>query len=421
MRAASVELNNPHKDNDSNGDTTLFRREALEHYLRETEGKDVLKVSPPWTWLLLWIFGSLVTTALLLSIFGRMEINERGRGILRPASGVRMLNAQSGGVVAEILAPSGTTVQAGQPILRIDSAQIQGAALEAQTLLSARLQGYQPVIKSQDQLFEQQITTAKQRLSQTQDDIQRCGETLNRAKSMLDNMNKYKADQIYSKLDYNREEENKASAERQLANAQLSHRQANQELVNLQSQRKTQVWRDTTDLESAKARANAVGLTERQTYVIAPVTGLVDGLVLKPGDPVQPGQLMAKLIPKDSPLVVVAFLQEKDRAFVKDGDSVQLELNQYSYSEFGTLRGCIRSVAADLASPAELQEAFGASPTQNTEGPSFRVEVELVDDLKALEARNIRLRPGMLLSARFTLRRQSLITFAIDPLRKWLN
>jgi HlyD family secretion protein len=234
-------------------------------------------------------------------------------------------------------------------------------------------------------------------------------------------MNKYKADKIYSQLDFNREEENKVSAERQLANAQLAHRQATQDLVNLRAQRMAQTWRDTTDLEIAKARASAVGFMERQTNVIAPVTGLVDGLVIKAGDLVQPGQLMAKLIPKDCLLVVVAFLQEKDRAFVKDGDEVELELNQYTYSEFGTIRGRIHSVAADLASPSELQEAFGSSPTQNTEGPSFRVEIEVLEDPKALEVRKIRLRPGMLLSVRFTLRRQNLITLAIDPLRKWLN
>ncbi len=398
----------------------LFRREALDHYLRETEGRDVLKVSPPWTWLLVWIFGALVLTALLFSVFGRTEINERGKGIVRPASGVRLLTAQSGGIVSEILVPPGSMVQAGQPVLRIESPSIQGAALEAQTSLSARLQSYQPVVQSQDQLFAQQLATLNQRLAQAREDVERYQASLSRVNGILRKMREMEKEGVFSLQQFNQEEESKANAERQLANARLSLRQAEQERTNLETQRRTQLWRDQTDLASAKARASAVGLTERQTVVTAPAAGLVDGLVLKVGDLVNPGQLLAKLVPTDAPLVVVAFLQEKDRAFVQEGDTVKLELNQFPYSEFGAIQGRVRRVALDLATPAELQEAFGPSATTANDGPSFRVEIDLPPGAVRPDSK-VLLRPGMLLQARFTLRRQSLITFAIEPLRKWLN
>jgi len=40
---------------------------------------------------------------------------------------------------------------------------------------------------------------------------------------------------------------------------------------------------------------------------------------------------------------------------------------------------------------------------------------------RAADAARVRLRPGMLASARFTLRRRPLITLVLDPLRKWLR
>ncbi len=398
----------------------LFRREALDHYLRETEGRGVLRVSPPWTWILMWSLGALVISALLFSIFGRTEINERGSGILRPASGVRLLTAQSAGIVAEILAPTGTMVQAGQPILRIESPSIQGAALEAQTGLAVRLQDYKPVLQSLDELHAQQRMAHQQRLTQAREEVDRCRATLQRSRDLLEAMKRFRDSGIYSVQDFNREEENKLNAERQLANAEGALRQTQLERFDLENQHRTQAWRDRADLASAKARAQAVGLTERQTLVVAPEAGLVDGLILRVGDPVQGGNLLAKLVPKNAPLMVVAFLQEKDRAFVQEGDSVKLELNQFPYAEFGAIGGRIRRVAEDLASPSELEEAFGRSASANPQPPSFRVEIELPSEAVRPGSR-VRLRPGMLLNVRFTLRSQSLITFAIEPLRKWLN
>jgi multidrug resistance efflux pump len=400
---------------------SFYREEALAHYLRESEGMGILKVSPPWTWVVVWIFGLLVFAGLVLGIFGRVEITERGKGILRPTSGVRVLQAQRGGVIAEIFAHSGSTVLASQPILRINSAQVKGAALEAYTGLTARKHGFQSVIQSQNHLFAQQLDTLQQRLPQLQEHVKRCMGTLARANGILGKMSELKALGIFSVKDYNREEENRSSAERQLADAKHALRQAEQELANLQTQRLTQIWRDQTDLEAAKARMDAVGLAEDETIVTAPVAGLVDGLVLRVGDPIQSGQLLAKLVPKESPLVAIAFLKEKDRGFVKEGDEVQLELSQYPFSEFGTLKGQIRTVAADLASPVEWQEAFGHAATSDDNGPSFRVEIDLTENAHAAQRAKVQLRTGMHLSARFTLRRQSPITFAVEPLRRWLN
>ena len=115
----------------------------------------------------------------------------------------------------------------------------------------------------------------------------------------------------------------------------------------------------------------------------------------------------------------IAFLEEKDRAFVKEGDLVALELAQYPHAEYGTLRGRVERVGSDLASPTEIKEAFGAA-TAPTEDPSFKVvlKLELAPGTKLAQ---MPLRSGMILKARFTLRRQRLITIAIDPLQRWLK
>jgi hypothetical protein len=115
---------------------------------------------------------------------------------------------------------------------------------------------------------------------------------------------------------------------------------------------------------------------------------------------------------------VIAFLEEKDRAFVRQGDEVPLELDQLPYAEYGTLRARVVRISSDLASPFEIREAFGDGPAPNI--PAFRVEL-LVIEAKATARAGVPLRSGMLMNARFTLRKQRLITLVLDPLRKWLR
>jgi membrane fusion protein len=145
---------------------------------------------------------------------------------------------------------------------------------------------------------------------------------------------------------------------------------------------------------------------------------MVEALLVKPGEVVQAGQVVGKLIPQGAPLQVVSFLAEKDRAFVKLGDEVHLEMEQLPYAEYGTMRARVVRVNDDLASPYEIREALGED--QKLDAPAYRVELEITN-YNALEIAKVKLRTGMLMNVRYTLRRQRLITLVLDPLRRWFR
>jgi len=194
--------------------------------------------------------------------------------------------------------------------------------------------------------------------------------------------------------------------------------QLRQDRSSLESQRQHNQWQRLQDLSGSQSKRDALDSTLRQTHVLAPVAGFLEALVARPGDLLQPGQTIAKLIPEDSPLQVVAFLPEKDRAFVKPGDQVQLELEAYLFTEFGTLKGIVKRIGSDLASQYEIQNALGEAGKLET--PGYRVEIELSPE-RPKHLAGVKIRPGMLLQARFTLRRQRLITVVLEPLRRWLE
>lgn len=396
----------------------LFREEAVEHYLKEVEGRGILRVSPPWTWTLFWTLGGLILGTLIFSIFGRVEVNDHGRGILRPAEGVRLLLAPTSGIVASLPVGRGDFLKRGQGLMRLADPNLQGSLLEASRQLDLLNSDFHSVTQQQDSLFARQSSDHERRMASLQADLESFQHSLETSLHEREANKKLNAQGIVAELEVEKAEDAYEQAQRQLRAGRLALHQEEQDWASLQAQRQQQLFSRKSDLSTAETRQQALGFSAQQNLLTAPVDGYVDGLVVRQGDRVQSGQVVARLIPADSPLIAVSFLPEKDRPYVKAGDQVKLELNGYPYAEFGTLNGRIRRIGEDLASTAEWQEAMGDS--DRPDGPGFRIEVELLPG-GADEHHSINLRPGMLLNARFTLRRQSLITMAFDPLKRWLR
>lgn len=409
----------PDKPQDPLPQLGLFREEAVEHYLKEVEGKGILRVSPPWTWTLFWTLGGLVLLALAFAILGKVEINDHGKGILRPAGGVRILLAPSAGVVADLPAHRGDFLKAGQPLMRLESPDLNGSLLEAQRQVDLLHMDFRSVAQQQDDLYARQTADHERRMASLQADMSSYEHSAETGLHMLEANKKLHAQGIVAELEVEKSEDAYEESQRQLRGGKLAIQQANQDWASIQAQRQQQLFSRKSDLSSAETKREALGLNLQQNLITAPVDGYVDGLVVRQGDRVQPGQAVGRLVPAESRLLAVSFLPEKDRPYVHEGDLVKLELNGYPYAEYGTLDGRVTRIGDDLASAGEWQEAMGDS--DRPDGASFRLEVELLPRLEDPRRQPVHLRPGMLLNVRYTLRRQSLITMAFEPLRRWLR
>lgn len=395
----------------------LFRQEALQHHLRAEEGRGLARVSPPWSWTLLWTVVAFVGGALVFSVTGQVEVNGRGRGILRPGS-VRSLVAQVGGTVTEVPVRSGQEVRAGAGMLRIDSAAVQSQLLEAQRQVQRLQLDFKGYAARQDRTFEEQVAQLQRRVAMFQDQVKSQEQSLGVYERKVKANQALAKDGLVSAITVDEAREALAQAQRQLSGARQAMGQARQELASLQGRRQDELWQREQTAQAAQAKVDAIGVNVGQGLLQAPEDGVVEAILVKPGDVVQPGQVVGKLVPKGDPLQVVAFLPEKDRAFVKVGDTAHLELDQLPYSEYGTLKAQVLRISDDLASPYELQEALG--PNAKSEASVYRVELKVLEEEAARKA-GVRLRTGMLLNARLTLRRQRPITLVLDPLRRWFK
>ncbi len=403
---------------DSQPRSSLFRQEALEHLFKNHDIREPLWVSPPWTWLLFFALGSVLLVALLAAIVGKVEVQDTGKGILHPVAGVRLIQAQVGGVLAETYAHSGDTLREGQPIARIDSAQVQGAILETDRQLQLLRSQGQTFTEREDKLLQEQLRAVQTKLVHQNTQVKSFESSVKIQEKRVEATRRLLVEKLVAPINLDEAQDQLNAALRTLDSAKQQMVQLRQEFSTLESQRQRNQWQRLQDLNGSQSKRDALDSSLRQTNVVAPVAGFLEALVARPGDLLQPGQTIAKIISEDSPLQVVAFLPEKDRAFVKSGDQVLLEMEAYLFTEFGTLKGRVTRIGSDLASQYEIQEARGETGKLDT--PAYRVEIELRPE-RSKRFSGVKIRPGMLLSARFTLRRQRLITIVLDPLRRWLE
>jgi len=204
------------------------------------------------------------------------------------------------------------------------------------------------------------------------------------------------------------------AAQRDAQAARDAEKRTRQELAAIDAARARELREADARIGEARARRESIDLPAQKGAVDTPVAGTIEGLVIRRGDVVHAGQTLAKLMPDAATLHVVAFLPERDRAFVHAGSIAQLELDQYPYAEFGTIPARVTRVGADLASTYEVREAFGDSATDDTRA-QFRVELEVARE----HLRTLSIRPGMMLDVRLTLRRQRVLALLFAPLQRW--
>jgi membrane fusion protein len=395
----------------------LFREEALKHRLAFEEGRGLVRVSPPWTWALLWIVVSGLCAAIATSFVGKVEVTGRGRGILRPATGVRVLTSQLGGTVVRVEARSGERVKAGASLLRIESPTVQAQLLEADRELEALRTQYSTVSSQQDEHYSEQIANLKARAKRVEEQIASLRSSAEHYERRVQADLGLLKRGLVSEMAVSETRDSLAQAQRQLSAAEQTLDQTRQELASLESRREDELWNRQERLAAAQNKRDALAVVLRQAVIEAPQDGTVEALLVKEGEVVQAGQPLGKLVPVDSPLQVVSFLAERDRAFAKPGDEVQLELDQLPHAQYGTLQAKVLRIGDDLASPSEIHDALG---DQKLEAPSYRVELEITD-ARAAESANVKLRTGTLMNVRFTLRTERLITLVLNPLRRWFR
>ena len=395
----------------------IFREQAVAAYLSSMRESEVVRVAPPWSRGIMGVATVLVVLALVATFIVKVDQTGRGRGVLRVTGGVQAVASQTTGVVLELGSRSGDVVAAGALLAKIDSTATKTAILEAERQIARAEEDVSVFVAHRDKEQAERIALLKHRAGLLQRRVQNQNASIVRLRSRLATYDRLVAEGLASALD-------KGAVENEVAVGQQTALQLEEEIstthlqiANISAELATELDRRKAEGQKAKDRRDALAFQLAQTEVRSPHSGRLEAMVVKVGDAVAVGTPIARLIPEGAPRQVVVFLPEADRAFLREGAEVRVELDQLPIGEFGSLRANVVRIASDLATPAEIAEALGEA---KLDGPTYRVELAIQDGTTPKKLDQL-LRPGSLVTARFVLRTRRLATLLFEPLKRFLD
>jgi hemolysin D len=161
----------------------------------------------------------------------------------------------------------------------------------------------------------------------------------------------------------------------------------------------------------------------------APVDGTVQQLAVHTvGGVVTPAQPLLVLVPVDSHLEIEAMVSNRDIGFVQPGQQAEIKIATFNFTRYGLLHGKVLSVSHDavgkddLADPAKDKgqpDGHSARSPSDDEGPVFAARVSLDRTAMQIEGKEVRLAPGMAVTAEIKTGERRIISYLLSPLRKY--
>ena len=404
------------------------------------------------TTIFLALAAGLVVLAAAWATLGTLEIVSTAIGEVVPGSSVKTVQHLEGGIVREILVQERQVVKAGEPLVRLDSTRsdsdvdelqarlralrIDIARLEAEIAARPRIDfpaDLVAAVPAQLEAAEALMETRRKRLgaeleAQSQAVIQREQEIrevkarieTNRAlrghlqeqvrisKQLLDRditnrMTHLNLVKDLTSLEGALREDQALLVRTEAALEEARNREA-EVAERFAEEARRELGERRREFEELSQRLRKFADAKERSEIRSPVDGIVKSLAVKTvGGVVQPGDVMAEIVPVDDSLMVDARLPVEDIGFVHAGQPVQLSLTASDSQQFGTIAGEVVGVAPDA-----LLTEQGA--------PYYLVRIR--PEAESFGAGRIayRLYPGMRLVCNILIGERTVAGYILDPL-----
>ena len=432
-----------------------LKRDRLQYEFLPAAEEIVETPAAPLGALVVWLVTLLLIVALAWSYFGRIDIVAVANGKISTEGSTKIIQPAISGVVTGINVHEGQRVKKGETLLALDKTTAEkDVATANQSLSAARVErdilrrlavggNTDEIINKADlpdetkamlrQFASSQtaLSVARQQavngtISNYQQQLQFNQQAKNQLETNAQNLKNCKAE-IEKQLpnanpvDKLRLQNELSNIDQRITSADSAVLGQNQQLLQSQSAlTQAQNQSQTQTAETSSAFNNQIIASEKriielennlvkakqilaQITITAPVDGTVLSLTVKTiGGVVNAGQQLAQIVPEKVPLYVDAALDNQDVGFVKPGQRVVVKVATYPFQRYGYLEGTVENI-----SPDAIQD--------DKKGFIYKAKIKLNDD-KSSKQNQLKLLPGMSVSAEITTGQRRIIEFFLDPL-----
>ena len=432
-----------------------LKRDRLQYEFLPAAEEIVETPAAPLGALVVWLVTLLLIVALAWSYFGRIDIVAVANGKISTEGSTKIIQPAISGVVTNINVYEGQRVKKGETLLVLDKTTAEkDVATANQSLNTARVErdilrrlavggNTDEIINNADLPDETKAMLRQFASSQTalsavrqqavngtisnyQQQLQFNQQAKNQLETNAQNLKNRKAE-IEKQLpnanpvDKLRLQNELSNIDQRITSAESAVLGQNQQLLQSQSAlTQAQNQSQTQTAETNSAFSNQIITAEKriielennlvkakqilaQTTITAPVDGTVLSLTVKTiGGVVNAGQQLAQIVPEKVPLYVDAALDNQDVGFVKPGQRVVVKVATYPFQRYGYLEGTVEDI-----SPDAIQD--------DKKDLIYKAKIKLNDE-KSSKQNQLKLLPGMSVSAEIATGQRRIIEFFLDPL-----
>jgi len=408
----------------------------------------------------LWCLLALLVFLLVWASVGRLDIVAVAEGKLVPQDYLKIVQPSEAGIVSDILVREGQTVQKDQVLMRMDAlttdADLNALGTErwrkqlALRRLDAELaeqaltfEADDPPPLAQEAQAQQLANQAAQasalaeersRMLKAQQELAAAQQQSQRLQAVLPHFQAQEtaytqlADQGFTGQlmvsDKRREriekEQELATQQHVIASAKASIDQSVKKLEQIRAEHRQRLHTERTETRSQVERLNADWQKQHHRRDLmelrAPHEGIVKELATHTvGTVVQPGTVLATLVPQQSPLKVEVWISNDDIGFVRPGQPVKLKLAAYPFQKYGMAHGALQWINADAQTdePSRATAPDGALPP-----PRYKATVALKEAALERDGRSYELTAGMQAQAEILLGQRTVLQYLLSPVQR---
>jgi hemolysin D len=400
---------------------------------------------------ILWTIMAVFASAVLWASLGWIDIVATAQGKIIPSGYSKVIQPYEAGVIAAIHVQNGQLVKRGDVLIELDptlnradhdrasneyrAAKVEAARLRAliagrptfeappdgdpqyvllqRQLLRDQLAEYQARAASAQHLIDQR----KAGREQTRENIRRLEATVPMEAERADAYKALLDHEAVTKMDFLQAEGQRIDKTQELAGqrkkfmqdqAALAEAEKNYRVLVSEFQQSKQVDLSTTETKVASLvqEVTKAGQKADLQRLTTPIDGVVQQVAVHTvGGVVTPAQELLIVVPQDHPVEVEAQVENKDVGFVKNGQIVEIKVETFPFTLYGTIPGRVLSLSDD------------AAPIEKV-GLVYPTRVSMDRSTIQVEGRQVNLSPGMAVTVEIKTGQRRVIEYLLSPLLK---
>ena len=405
----------------------LFRKSAIDSLTAKQDGRPIALMPRPWTWLT-FLCAAFCAAACMFCWKAEYARKETVRGWLVSEQGVVRVTHGTSATVESVMRKAGDEVRRGDAIAHFSTEETLGNGEASTSGILAELHDQlaqtrfresllRDEIAAQHAALDRQVRGIANEIVDVEEQMREQHARVTRAAENLDRVQRIRNSGALADVEFLRQEDEVAAMRLSLARLRQAHNRLNrerQEFLAAQAGLDFQLENGLASLATARAELRQrITVQEQRRLVIlqAPIDGTLATLDVVAGTRVRPQQLIATIVPEQSPLAADVYVPSRAIGMIREGQVVRLLYDAFPHEQFGVASGNVDSIAGFVSLPTDVPQTFGIREA------AYKVRIAVDADYVTDRTGRYALRPGMSLGAEIVLERRSLAQWLLAPFR----